>query len=242
MCTVVVSIDPSAEIPLIVVGVRDEFTGRPWVPPAGHWHKDRPGLIGGRDLQGGGTWLAVDPRARRVGALLNGHGVLAPEETRRSRGDLPLLAAAGGGPVESDLDRYDPFHLLRADPTGACLWHWDGTVLERDVLPPGTHMIVNSGWERGEENERVAFFRPLFAKAGRPTELDGPWEEWRELATGAGIPPEDLRSMIIHHELPDGRIFGSLSVTLLALAPGGVRYDFTAAPRDPGAFREVRTE
>lgn len=48
--------------------------------------------------------------------------------------------------------------------------------------------------------------------------------------------------MIIYHELPDGRIFGSLSVTLLALAPGGIRYDFTAAPRDPGAFREVLME
>lgn len=242
MCTVVVSIDPSAEIPLIVVGVRDEFTDRPWVPPAGHWRDDRPGLIGGRDLQGGGTWLAADPRARRVGALLNGHGVLAPQRTRRSRGDLPLLAAAGGSPPERDLAHYDPFHLLRADPTGARLWHWNGHALEWDDLPPGTHMIVNSGWERGAENERVALFRPLFDRAVRPSRLDGPWQEWRELATGAGLPPEDLRAMVIRRELPDGRIFGSLSVTLLALAPGGIHYEFTADPRDPDAFREVDPE
>ncbi|MEU8201319.1 NRDE family protein [Streptosporangium sp. NPDC049046] len=242
MCTVVVSIDPSAEIPLIVVGVRDEFTARPWVPPARHWPQSRPGLIGGCDLLGGGTWLAVDPGARRVGALLNGLGLLAPEETRRSRGDLALLAAAGDRPTEGELGHYDPFHLLRADPGGARLWHWDGITLKRDDLPPGTHMIVNSGWERGEENERVAFFRPLFAGAGRPSKLDGPWDEWRELATGAGISSEDPRTMIVHHELPDGRTFGSGSVTLLALAPGGVRYDFTADPRDPGAFREILTE
>jgi hypothetical protein len=238
MCTVVVSIDPSAEIPLILVGVRDEFIDRPWVPPGEYW----PGLIGGRDLQAGGTWLAVDPAARRIGALLNGHGVLAPERTRRSRGDLPLRAAAGERVPETDLVHYDPFHLLFADLGGARLWHWDGIALKRDDLPQGTHMIVNSGWERGEENERVAFFRPLFAKAHRPSELDGDWKDWRETATGAGLPSEDPRTMIVRHELPDGRTFGSLSVTLLALAPGGIHYEFTGDPRDPEAFARVPVE
>ncbi|MEU4833412.1 NRDE family protein [Streptosporangium sp. NPDC023615] len=242
MCTVVVSIDPSAEIPLIVVGVRDEFTERPWVPPGEHWPRDRPGLIGGRDLRGGGTWLAVDPAGRRVGAVLNGHGPPAPDGTRRSRGDLPLLAAAGQSPPEGDVGRYDPFHLLRADLTGARLWHWDGVALSREDLPPGTHMIVNSGWERGERNERVAFFRPLFAAAGHPPGLDGPWERWRELATGAGIPSEDPRAMIVSQEVPGTGLFGSVSVTLLALAPGGVRYEFTADPRDPAAFHGVLPE
>ncbi|GAA2903384.1 NRDE family protein [Streptosporangium fragile] len=238
MCTVAVSIDPSADIPLILTGVRDEFTDRPWAPPAEHW----PGLFGGRDLRAGGTWLAVDPAARRVGALVNGHGVLAAEETRRSRGDLPLLAAAGGDPAVADLTGYDPFHLLRAGLDGARLWHWDGITLEYDDLPPGTHMIVNSGWERGEENDRVAFFRPLFAKAHRPAELDGSWTEWHGLATGAGVPPEDPRTMIVHHELPDGRVFATGSVTLVALAPAGVRYHFTADPRDPAAFRTIIPE
>ncbi|MFC7642878.1 NRDE family protein [Streptosporangium lutulentum] len=218
--------------------MRDEFTDRPWVPPGEHW----PGLIGGRDLQANGTWLAVDPAARRIGALLNGHGVLAPERTRRSRGDLPLRAAAGERIPESDLVHYDPFHLIFADLGGVRLWQWDGIALKQDDLPPGTHMIVNSGWERGEENERVAFFRPLFAKAHRPSELDGDWDDWRQLATGAGLPPDDPRAMIIRHGLPDGRIFGSLSVTLLALAPGGIRYEFTGDPRDPEAFGRVPLE
>ncbi|MFI6508875.1 NRDE family protein [Streptosporangium sp. NPDC050855] len=242
MCTVVVSIDPSAEIPLIVVGVRDEFTDRPWVPPGEHWPGERPGLIGGRDLRGGGTWLAVDPGSRRVGAVLNGHGLPAPDATRRSRGDLPLIAAAGEDLPESGLGGYDPFHLLRADLGGARLWHWDGVALGREDLPPGTHMIVNSGWERGEEDERVAFFRPLFAAAERPSGLDGPWERWRELATGAGVPSGDPRTMIVNRDLPEGRVFGSVSVTLLGLAPGGVRYEFTADPRDPAAFGVILPE
>ncbi|GIH96432.1 NRDE family protein [Planobispora siamensis] len=240
MCTVAVSIDPDADLPLILAGVRDEFVDRPWLAPAEHW----PGLLGGRDLQAGGTWLAVDPAARRVAALLNGHGVLAPADARRSRGELPLLAAARGSLPDLDPRRYDPFHLVVADPAGASLWRWDGVELGREELPPGTHMIVNSGWEQGEENERVAFFRPLFAKAARPRSAGAGnwWGEWAFLATGAGLATEDPRAMIVRHTLPDGRVFASLSVTLVALAPGEVRYDFTAEPRDPASFRRVLPE
>ncbi|MFC4062104.1 NRDE family protein [Planomonospora corallina] len=238
MCTVVVSVAPGAALPLILAGVRDEFTGRPWVPPAEHW----PGLVGGRDLLAGGTWLAVDPVARRAAALLNGHGVPVPGPARRSRGELPLLAAAAGRLPELDLTRYDPFHLVLAEPSGARLWSWDGAGRTETELPAGTHMIVNSGWESGEENERVAFFRPRFARASRPAALDGAWGEWAFLATGAGLPAGDPRAMIVRHELPDGRIFASLSVTLLALAPGGLRYDFTGDPADPAAFRRVLPE
>jgi hypothetical protein len=238
MCTVVVSVDPGAEIPLILVGVRDEFTGRPWVSPAEHW----PGLVGGRDLLAGGTWLAVDPGAGRACALLNGHGVPAPEPIRRSRGELPLLVAGGGSPADLDLAGYDPFHLVLAEAAGARLWSWDGAALDGTELPSGTHMIVNSGWERGADNERVAFFRPRFAGARRPAALDAPWGEWEFLATGAGLPTGDPRAMIVRHELPDGRVFASLSVTLLALAADGIRYDFTGDPGDPRAFHRVLPE
>ncbi|MBB4919554.1 NRDE family protein [Streptosporangium saharense] len=238
MCTVVVSVDPGAEVPLIMVGVRDEFVERPWSPPAPYW----PGLLGGRDLLAGGTWLAVHPGSGRIAALVNGQGLLAPQESRISRGELPLRAAAEGGLTGLDPVSYDPFHLILAERTGARIWHWDGTALWEEELPRGTHMIVNSGWERGEENERVAFFRPLFAKAGRPETLDGPWREWRELSTGAGLPRDDPRAMVIRHELPDGRVFGSLSVSLLGLSAQGVRYDFTGDPQDPEAFHRVLPE
>ena len=62
MCTVAVSLEPGDPVPLLLLGIRDEFTGRPWRPPARHW----PGspLIGGIDEQAGGTWLAVHPDRR----------------------------------------------------------------------------------------------------------------------------------------------------------------------------------
>ena len=72
MCTVVVSLAPEDQVPLLLLGVRDEFTGRRWQPPARHW----PGspLIGGLDEQAGGTWLAVRPDLPRVACILNGRG------------------------------------------------------------------------------------------------------------------------------------------------------------------------
>ena len=77
MCTVVVSLAPEDRVPLLLLGVRDEFAGRPWQPPARHWPApDWSPLIGGRDEQAGGTWLAVHPDVPRVGCILNARGEL----------------------------------------------------------------------------------------------------------------------------------------------------------------------
>src|SRR5580658_5593881 len=123
MCTAIVSVDPAG--PLLLAGVRDELVDRAWQPPGRHW-PDHPGLIGGRDLQAGGTWLAVAPAANRVACVLNGRGRMAPEGSRRSRGVLPLEVAGHGKLERADLTDFDPFHLLSAEPGTAAWWSWDG--------------------------------------------------------------------------------------------------------------------
>src|SRR4051812_23307899 len=114
MCTAIIGYAPSARVPLLLAGVRDELTDRAWRPPTRHW-PDHPGLVGGRDELAGGTWLALDPATPRVACVLNGVGRAAPERTRRSRGELPLLLA-GTGALEGDPAPYDPFHLIGAEP------------------------------------------------------------------------------------------------------------------------------
>ena len=113
MCTVVVSLAPTEPMPLLLLGFRDELTGRPWQPPARHW----PGspLVGGRDEQAGGTWLAVHPQIPRVACILNARGPQAPPSTRRSRGELPLRAAAEGQSALQAMHQ-DPRALARYDP------------------------------------------------------------------------------------------------------------------------------
>ena len=142
MCTVVVSLAPGERMPLLLLGFRDEFAGRPWQPPARHW----PGspLVGGLDEQAGGTWLAVHPGIPRVSCILNTRGHHAAPEDRRSRGDLPLRAAAEGPQAlkqlhddHAVLSRYDPFFLICADLGSVLMLSWDGQ--RRRCRPRPTH-------------------------------------------------------------------------------------------------------
>jgi hypothetical protein len=142
MCTAVLSIESG--LPVLLAGIRDELTERAWRPPWRHW-PSYPSLIGGLDLQAGGTWLAVAPRDRRVSCVLNGRGAMAPADSKRSRGDLPLRSAAGEPLPRSMLASLDPFHLLTAEPALAVMQSWDGELLTERELGPGLHIVVNSG-------------------------------------------------------------------------------------------------
>jgi hypothetical protein len=340
MCTAVLSIEPGKRV--LLVGVRDELTDRPWEPPGAHWSA-YPDLIGGRDLQAGGTWLAVMPSQSRVSCVLNGVGVTAPAATRRSRGDLPLLGAAGeltlpaaasdqpllgavgelaqsagaddrllmagngrqrmpaapaahagltgldalpmrtrtGEPnAQQALADYDPFRLLVAELDRAVLWSWDGVELTEHALLPGLHFIVNSGlvselqgagqtgldqtpaghtatsWDGpewrgapppdGREHElaRAAHFLGRFLSATRPDPRPGQpvsqaWGAWFPLVNGDGIGPDDPRALIVRRDLGGGRTWGTTSLSLVALAPRRLRYDFTSRPGDPTSWHEV---
>ena len=58
MCLIFVAIDQHPEYPLLVAANRDEFYARQ-TQQAHRW--DHPhGLVAGKDLAGGGTWLGVD--------------------------------------------------------------------------------------------------------------------------------------------------------------------------------------
>lgn len=244
MCTLVIDHRPDARFPLLLVAVRDEFTDREWVPPAAHW-PERPGLIGGRDLRAGGTWLAVDPVARRAGCVLNGRGHPADPDAHRSRGDLPLRAAAGEPAPKPP--PYDPFHLVTAE-AGAdgtarvALLSWDGQVATRTEVGPGTHLVVNTGLDPAEP--RAARFGPRFAAAPRPDPRLGDtpeaaWKTWLPLIEGDGLPVDDPAALIVRRRIgpgnpsaigEEGRVYGSTSITLLALSHDAVRYDFCPDP------------
>ena len=267
MCTAVLSIE--AGQPVLLAGIRDELTDRPWQPPAPHW-PDHPDLFGGRDLQAGGTWLAVAPSSRRVTCVLNGTGKLAPPETRRSRGELPLFTAAGGQLAEAEVAAFDPFRLVIAEPGHSSVLSWDGTELTAAELSDGLHFVVNSGyasdlagsagrattwtgpdWQGppppdGREHElaRAGYFLDRFRSAKRPRATLGEpvadaWGEWFSLVNGNGLAPDDERALIVRRDLGGGRTWGTTSVSLVALTPEWVRYDFCAAPGDPAAWIQV---
>ncbi|MGH3247649.1 MAG: NRDE family protein [Trebonia sp.] len=261
MCTVVVSLSPGERVPLRLLGIRDEQTSRPWRPPARHW----PGspLVGGIDERAGGTWLAVHPGIPRVACLLNGRGPLADPARRRSRGDLSLRAAAEGPALLSRLAddpealaAYDPFHLICAttDSVTALTWLGSDRAAPRERpqvrdLAPGTHLFTNAGHaypsEPGDaaDEPKAAHFADKFA-AARPSAdpalpVAQAWGDWLTLATGDGLDPADPAAIIVRHDLPDGELYGTTSVTLVALADGGLRYDFQPHPGSPDGWYPV---
>ncbi len=252
VCTVVVSLAPGERVPLRLLGVRDELANRPWRPPARHW----PGshLVGGIDEQAGGTWLAVHPDIPRVACLLNGRGQPADPARRRSRGDLPLRAAAEGpgflirlADDPDALAAYDPFHLICATLDSVSTLTWEGAArpVVRD-LAPGTHLFTNAGHaypaEPGDPaaEPKAVHFADKFA-AARPSAdpalpIAQAWGDWLTLAAGDGLDPEDPAAIIVRRDLPDGGgVYGTTSVTLVALAAPAeagdtVRYDFQPHP------------
>jgi uncharacterized protein with NRDE domain len=70
---------------LILGANRDEFHARPASPLS--WWPDRPAVVGGRDLQAGGSWLAI-ARQGRFATVTNYRETLRPQAGLRSRGEL----------------------------------------------------------------------------------------------------------------------------------------------------------
>lgn len=162
MCLIVFSWQPDAATPLVLLANRDEFFERPAEPL--HWWRDRPDVLAGRDLRGGGTWMGVN-RAGRFSALTNfrdGRAPMAPKDAP-SRG-LLVSAMLDATSFDDDLIRverhaheYAGFNLLAGDlPAGKLFWlgnrthHVGGTAPAPVSMPlaqaiaPGVHGLSNA--------------------------------------------------------------------------------------------------
>ncbi len=84
MCLILIAWQMHRDYPLVLAANRDEWYDRPSLPLA-TWH-DAPHILGGRDLQAGGSWLACH-RDGRFAAVTNVRQG-TPEKAPRSRGDL----------------------------------------------------------------------------------------------------------------------------------------------------------
>jgi hypothetical protein len=94
------------------------------------------------------------------------------------------------------------------------------------------------------EDPKAVRFGPKFA-ASRPSgqpaaTLQDAWGGWLTLAAADDPASTEPGAIIVRRELPDGRVYASTSVSLVALAQdGGLRYDFQPVPADPAAWYSV---
>ncbi|BCB08524.1 hypothetical protein HHSLTHF2_24140 [Vreelandella venusta] len=149
MCLITFSWSPGSSIPLRLAGNRDEFHQRPTAPLA-HW-QEHTAVLGGRDLEAGGTWLAANSQGV-VAALTNVRDPALPTPVNApSRGEL-VASVLQSDDIEAWLKekervsarRYAGFNLLVATPHR--MWHLHrgrhGVVLTS--VPPGVHGLSNA--------------------------------------------------------------------------------------------------
>ena len=209
MCVVALAHQVHPDWPLILIGNRDEFHGRPSAALAA-WG-DGSGIVAGRDLQAGGTWLGAHQPSGRVVVVTNVRGA-APDPTKESRGALVVDMLRGDGrfadPAASDLDRFNAFNLFAVDGGGARLL----TNLPEPLiasLAPGVHALANE---------------PVDQPCARAERL----RMALETIVGTGIDPETLLDTLMAEDDPAlflrGDIYGTRASTLVAVsAEGDVR-------------------
>ena len=166
MCLAAFAVGVSGAFPLAVAANRDESHQRSTA--AADWWKAPSGILGGRDLEAGGSWLAVDRRGR-LAAVTN-----RPSPQGRtysgSRGHLVSGYLAAPHAAERFCDErakapaeYGPYNLLLFD--GEALFH-SANRSGAERLAAGIHALSNAplgtSWPKTE-----------FAAAGLAAILDG---------------------------------------------------------------------
>ncbi|MBT2787288.1 MULTISPECIES: NRDE family protein [unclassified Halomonas] len=157
MCLISFAWQPGTPTPLRLMGNRDEFYARP-TAPMDHW-RDSPDVVGGRDLEAGGSWLAAK-RGGVVATLTNVRDVqLSVPPGAPSRGEL-VANALQCNDIEAWLSelsqgealRYAGFNLLVATPTRLWHLHRGRERLALSEVPPGVHGLsnadLNSPWPK----------------------------------------------------------------------------------------------
>ncbi len=165
MCVVAFRWEPGGEVPLLVVGNRDEFYERPTAPLA--WWEGGA-ILAGRDLRAGGTWLGVS-LAGRCAVITNHRDPSLARPDRFSRGQLPVrflegtpTAEAFLGELQKEADRYNPFNLLLFD--GKDLLGFESRHGRVRAFAPGIHGVSNG-------------------------DFDEPWPKVEVLKAGLAAPP-----------------------------------------------------
>ena len=230
MCTVVVSFEPAAAWPVVLLGLRDEQPGRPWDPP-GAWWPERGGHVEGiRDREAGGAWLATSSVPTRLAVVLNRREQPEPPVGGfTTRGALPLDAVVQGAPPTGP-HTSRTYNLVTADARGVVHASWDGRTRTAGPLASGVHVVTHGAVDDAAV-PRVARWAPAFRTAGRPAgplpapgEGEGSWRAWLDVLRASARLPVTDAAAIVRSDSHDGAVLRSLSVSLIALSATSVAH------------------
>lgn len=178
--------------------------------------------------------MAVGPRAV-VAAVLNRPGSLGPVTGKRSRGELPLLAAAQPDAVTAaaavaDLDgtAWRPFNMIVADPIHAFFLRGIGAG-RPETMPIGDGITMVTARDPNDcESPRTDRHLPRFRAAAPPDPEAGDWQSWSALLADDSVG----RSAADALRVPPAGGFGTVSSSLVALGSDGTIRWLFAPVRD----------
>lgn len=146
MCLLVFAWKTHPDYPLVFAGNRDELHARP-AAAAGFWEQSHQ-LLGGRDLQAGGTWLGITIGGR-FAVVTNYRAGLNPQTAPHSRGKLTTDFLRSDIPADTYIhmvakraNDYGAFSLIVGDRN--TLWYFSnrGAPEPREMLS-GIHGLSN---------------------------------------------------------------------------------------------------
>lgn len=159
MCLILVAHQVSPQRPLLVLANRDEYYARPTAETA-FW-PEAAGMLAGRDLVAGGTWLGV--RGQRWAAVTNVREGITDAMHQKSRGWLVRDYLLGSDPAEgylqqvmAEADAFPGFNLLLGDNEE--LWYGSNRAAKPRKLPPGlyglSNYLLDTPWPKVTEAKR----------------------------------------------------------------------------------------
>jgi hypothetical protein len=148
MCLAIIALDRHPRYRVVIAANRDEFHARPALPARWWEHREPPGLLAGRDLDAGGTWLGISARGRwafvtnvrepeRFDPLAATRGSLVPELLQDRRGLRPALLG-----IVARGDAFNGFNLVGGDVADAAFVSNRSADIE--PLEPGIHGVSNA--------------------------------------------------------------------------------------------------
>jgi mutator protein MutT len=258
MCTIAILHGVVRDAPLVIAANRDELLGRRSQPPS--LLDAARGVVGGTDLEAGGTWLAARADGR-FAAVTNQRVMAAPMIGRRSRGVIVRELIASDDP-DGYVAALDP----RASASMNLIWGRAGRVriayaraeagtLAIEEVGPGVHVLCNDrlgapGFPRGARLARAIEAAMAAIVAG----ADGA-PSWAKVAPRleallgdharsplAEVPPSDLPAEVAHAVTSvciHAGGYGTRSASVIGLGDGVVGYRHADGPPCVTPFVDV---
>lgn len=147
MCLILFALHDHPKYPLILAANRDEFYERPTLK-ADYWTEDH-NILGGRDVQSGGTWLGLQKDGRFI-AITNYRDGSKTNNPVRSRGKLSkefltknLTVPEFIGGIKKEKDQYGGFNIILSDDGFNSLHHYSNISDQTTKIASGIHGLSN---------------------------------------------------------------------------------------------------